>query len=407
MARILFLAHRIPYPPNKGDKIRSWHMLEHLSAQHEVHLGYYVDDPRDLQHTVFLGSIVKSMAFEFVAKRQQKMRAPLGLLTGQPLTLAAYPMGKLGRYCNELMAHGDLDAIVLFSAAVAPLVFKRGAPPCPVVTDFVDVDSAKWASYGMSARWPLSWLYQREGKLLAAYERMVAASSAATLFVSEAEAELFRAGVTSDVAASVHAVCNGVDLKRFDPAKYDAALAITQKVIFTGAMDYAPNAEAAIWFVRHVWPLVKAKAPMAEFVIAGGPRTAEVDALAQPSSVSVLGYVDDMAAEIAKASVVVAPLQTARGIQNKVLEGMAMAKPVVATPAAQEGIPAAVGTDLAVQSDPRAFAETILHLMQHEGARNTMGSAARAFIEREHSWPTCLKRLDEILVAVQGHRGQV
>ena len=406
MARILFLAHRIPYPPNKGDKIRSWHMLEHLAANHEVHLGYYVDDTRDLQHTAFLGSMVKSMAYDFVGKRQQKMRAPLGLLTGQPLTLSAYPTDKLGRYCSEVIARGGLDAIVLFSAAVAPLVFRSGMPPCPVVTDFVDVDSAKWTAYAAHAGWPMSCLYHREGKLLAAYEREIAARSAATLFVSEAEARLFRAGVTADVSAKVHAVCNGVDLKRFDPEIYVGISPDARKVIFTGAMDYAPNAEAAVWFVRHVWPLVKAQRPDAEFVIAGGPRTTEINALAQPNSISVLGYVDDMAAEIAKAGVVVAPLQTARGIQNKVLEGMAMAKPVVATPAAQEGIPASVGTDLAVQSEPDAFARTVLELMSNGEARQRMGLAARAFIKREHSWPTCLKRLDEILEAVQSHRGQ-
>ena len=250
MARILFLAHRIPYPPNKGDKIRSWHMLEHLCRSHEVHLAYYVDDARDLQHTARLDAMTASMAFDFVSRGTQKMRALSGLMRGIPLTLAAYPGGKLGRYSAELLESGSIDLVFLFSGAVAPLVLSAGPVPCPVVTDLVDVDSAKWQTYAGKARWPLSALYRREYRLLSAYERKIAAASQATLFVSEDEAALFRQSCEEGIAKRVHAVMNGVDLARFDPARYAEAKSAHPSVIFTGAMDYAPNMEAAIWFVR-------------------------------------------------------------------------------------------------------------------------------------------------------------
>lgn len=401
MARILFLAHRIPYPPNKGDKIRSWHMLEHLCRHHEVHLAYYVDDRRDLVHTEKLQGMVKSQAFATVSKWWQKLRALTGLLSGAPLTVAAYPKGKLGRYCHALLDAGEIDLVFLFSGAVAPLVFARGTPPCPVVADLVDVDSAKWQAYAASAHWPMSWLYAREHRTLAAYEREIAAQAAATLLVSEDEAALFRAGVSAELGSKVHAVLNGVDLERFDPGRYPAPDNVVRQVIFTGAMDYAPNVEAVQWFVKAVWPRVHAAMPDASFVIAGGPVSTAVAELGQAPGVSVLGYVDDMAATIAGAQVVVAPLLTARGIQNKVLEGMAMAKPVVATGAAKEGIAATAGRDLVVADDPGDFAQQVLDLLQDREKREQIGTAARRYVEAVHSWPHCLEALDKTLDATR------
>jgi sugar transferase (PEP-CTERM/EpsH1 system associated) len=400
MARILFLAHRIPYPPNKGDKIRSWHLLMHLCQHHDVHLAYYIDDPRDLVHTEKLASMVKSQAYCHVSKRQQKLRALTGLFSGKPLTVAAYPKGKLRRYCQTLLDAGEIDLIFLFSGAVAPLVFARGTPPCPVVTDLVDVDSAKWQAYAGASRWPVSLLYRREYRTLAAYEREIARRSASTLFVSEDEAVLFRAGISAGVGAKVHAVMNGVDLARFDPARYPAASEHGEQVIFTGAMDYAPNIEAACWFVRSVWPLIRAQMPGASFVIAGGPAGSAVTELTKVPGVSVLGYVDDMAATIAAAQVAVAPLLTARGIQNKVLEGMAMAKPVVATRAAKEGIAAQEGRDLLVANGPTDFAQAVLALLKDSEAARRIGAGARRFVEGHHSWPRCLEVLDGVIAKV-------
>jgi sugar transferase (PEP-CTERM/EpsH1 system associated) len=405
MARILFLAHRIPYPPNKGDKIRSWHMLEHLCQHHDVHLAYYIDDPRDLEHTEMLAGMVESQAYCQVSKREQKVRALTGFLSGKPLTVAAYPKGKLRRYCNSLLDSGEIDVIFLFSGAVAPLVFKRGTPPCPVVTDLVDVDSAKWQAYSGAARWPMNLLYQREHHTLAAYEREIARRSVATLFVSEDEAALFRKGVSADVGSTVHAVMNGVDLARFDPTRYGATREQRGQVIFTGAMDYAPNIEAARWFVRSVWPHIRAQMPEASFVIAGGPVGSAVKEMAKTPGVSVLGYVDDMAATIAKAQVAVAPLLTARGIQNKVLEGMAMAKPVVATRAAKEGIVAEEGRDLLVADDPAEFAQAVLALLKDAAARSKVGADARRFVERHHSWPRCLEALDGVIAQALAGEG--
>lgn len=393
MARILFLAHRIPYPPNKGDKIRSWHFLKHLAQQHDVHLGYYVDDPRDLKHVTFLEKIVESQCSQFIGKSMQKLLSTRGLLTGAPLTVAAYPAGKLRRYVNGLVERSQIDLVFLFSGATFPLISDL-PENMPVVADLVDVDSAKWAAYGAQAAFPMSWIYQREARLLAAFEASVAARCRSTVFVSADEAALFRRMVNKDTASKITDVPNGVDTYHFDPARFKAVSPLAKRLIFTGAMDYAPNIEAAEWFVDEVWPGIRRTVPDAEFVIAGGPEHPRVRALAKTGGVTVTGYVEDMAAEIAKAAVVVAPLLTARGIQNKVLEGMAMAGAVVVTPAAKEGIVAEHGKHLVVAEDAASMQHAVENLLVDPGKRRTIGDAARRQICTEYGWPKSYEKLD-------------
>ncbi|WP_262691495.1 TIGR03087 family PEP-CTERM/XrtA system glycosyltransferase [Kordiimonas aestuarii] len=404
MARILFLAHRIPYPPNKGDKIRSWHFLKHLFANHDVHVGFYVDQKADLAHIDIFAKLAKSVCVESVDKRWQKIRAVSGLLDGRPLTLSAYPAGRLRAYAQKLLGAGEVDLVFLSSGATGPIVDGL-TEAVATITDLVDVDSAKWAMYAPRARWPMSWIYRRESVKLAVYEQALAAQADATLLVSEKEAVFFRAQLQPDVAHRVIAVRNGVDLDYFDPARVRAKENDTPEVIFTGAMDYAPNIEAAIWFVRQVWPTVRASVPDAIFTIAGGPRTSAVNALAREPGVRVLGYVDDMAESIAGAQVVVAPLLTARGIQNKVLEGMAMKKAVVATSGAHEGIEAEAGQALLVADDATAFAFNVARVLENPPLRQKLGDAARDFVCAHHCWQNVCENLDQVIeTALRGNR---
>ncbi|WP_286828511.1 MULTISPECIES: TIGR03087 family PEP-CTERM/XrtA system glycosyltransferase [Kordiimonas] len=405
MARILFLAHRIPYPPNKGDKIRSWHFLDHLLKNHEVHLGFYVDQPKDLTHIPFLQSKVKSLCYRCVSRFSQIAGILTGILRGRSMTLSAYPKNKLKAYVDDLFARDEIDLIFLFSAAVAPLVADRPAH-IPVVADLVDVDSEKWAAYAQKSSWHLRWLYGREARLLLQFETAIADTAAATVFVSDAEAELFREKLGGDSKARVSHINNGVDLKAFDPSRFSALTVSPRTVIFTGAMDYQPNIEAAVWFVSHVWPIVRRTVPDAEFVIAGAPVHSRVRALADKPHVTVLGFVDDMAETIARAGLVVAPLLTARGIQNKVLEGMAMGKAVVATPAAKEGIDAEPGEHLIVADGAGDFAAAVVAQLQNPAAAAKLGQAARQHMVEHYSWPKSLKRLDALIDRVMPEETQ-
>lgn len=396
MARILFLAHRIPYPPNKGDKIRSWHFLEHLLARHEVHAGFFIDAEEDLAHVSHLEELCASVAFEFMTPFKQKLHALKGLLTGKSLTESAYPSVKLKQYVQGLLSAGEIDLIFVFSAAPFGWLPDR-LSGVPVVTDIVDVDSAKWEAYAKQARWPLSWIYAYEANRLRAFENKVASRSELALFVSNEEADLFRARLPAVESndANIVGLSNGVDALRFDPANYPGGG--KARLIFTGAMDYQPNVEAVTWFATNVWPKLHSVEPDIEFYIAGRPVAPEVGKLDGLPGVSVLGPVEDMAAEIAQATVVIAPLQTARGIQNKVLEGMAMAKPVVATPAANEGINAVKGQCILVAGSPDEFVAAIGGLLADAAKAEEIGRKARQFVVEEFSWQSKLSRFDGLL----------
>ncbi|NVJ69296.1 MAG: TIGR03087 family PEP-CTERM/XrtA system glycosyltransferase [Alphaproteobacteria bacterium] len=393
MARILFLAHRIPYPPNKGDKIRSWHFLEHLLQKHDVHLGFYVDSKADLQYVDFLRQRSTSICFTYVSKFMLKLRAMMGLVWNEPLSFAAYPKSKLRRYVKGLLEREEIDLIFLFSGAVGPLI-GRERPDFPVIADLVDVDSAKWEAYSKQSVFPLSWLYAREAKVLAEAEAVIARQASITTFVSADEARLFKQRIVGGGYGKIMHLNNGVDVDHFNPERFTGVDPAPNSVIFTGAMDYLPNIEAAEWFVENVWPIVRSRIPEACFKIAGGPTPKRVKQLAQTGGVDVTGYVDDMAEAIAAASVVVAPLRTARGIQNKVLEGMAMAKPVIATAAAKEGIEAQIGKHVLVAEEPKEFADLLISLMADAGKASAIGEAARMHILKHYKWQHSLSEFD-------------
>jgi sugar transferase (PEP-CTERM/EpsH1 system associated) len=274
-------------------------------------------------------------------------------------------------------------------------VVPQGAAEPRFVMDFVDVDSAKFAAYAEEARGPMRLLYAREAKRLFAFERDVAARADSALFVSEAEAGLFRRRTG---LATVEALANGIDSDFFDPAARFPRLSAEQRaqgplLLFTGQMDYRPNVDAVCWFAREVLPRI----PTARFVIAGRNPAREVRALAG-ERVAVTGAVADMRSWLSAADVVVAPLRIARGIQNKVLEAMAMARPVVASPAAFEGIEAVPGKHLLVLEGAEAMAEAISALLADPAAAKALGESGRSLVTTTYQWESRLAPLRDMLL---------
>lgn len=396
MARLLFLAHRIPYPPNKGDKIRSWHFLQYLMERHEVHLGFFVDAKEDLEHIEFLKDQCTSLEYCFASPLKQKIASLLGFLKGTSLTENAYPSRQMRRFTADLVNTNKIDAVFLFSAATFDFL-PNDLNGIPVVTDFVDVDSAKWEAYADSGKWPMSSVFRREAEKLAAFETKVAQKSVASVLVSNDEARLMgdRLSERGHAGLNVKGVTNGVDTTVFSPEKYAKPVRPNQ-LIFTGAMDYAPNVEAVTWFVNSVFHRLKANHPDIEFVIAGRPVSPAVQKLDACEGVTVVGAVDDMAETISIAAIVVAPLLTARGIQNKVLEGMAMGKPVIATSAANEGINAPDLEAIRIADDADAFVNAI-EMMLDQAEAKMMGKAAREFVAKNFNWEVSCKKLETLI----------
>lgn len=376
---ILFLAHRVPFPPDRGDKIRSFHILNHIAGFARVHLVALADDARDIdpprEFRALLGECV------IVPRTKSRARAAAeALATGEPLSLTAFADARIGAAVTRILAEHPIDAIYAFSGQMAQYLPADGPR---AIMDFVDLDSAKFAAYADDARAPVRWLMRREARLLGAYERAVSARVAASVFVSAAEAALLPGAI---------AIENGIDTSFFDPATGFARVAEPGPlIVFTGQMDYRPNVNAVVAFARDMLPSIRAAHPAARFAIVGRAPTATVRALAG-EAVIVTGEVADVRGWLAAAAVVVAPLKLARGVQNKVLEAMAMARPVVASPAAAEGIDHA-GAIVVAEGAATAVAD----LLADRARAEALGRSARARVIARYGWDARLAGLEALL----------
>ncbi|WP_350281885.1 TIGR03087 family PEP-CTERM/XrtA system glycosyltransferase [Nitrosomonas sp.] len=395
MQGLLYLTHRIPYPPNKGDKIRSFHLLQHLSKRYRVYLGTFIDNEEDWQYEDKVRNYCQDVCIVELDPLSAKIRSLFALSGNDPLTLAYYRNTKLMQWVKAVYSNEHIQDIVIFSSAMAQYVERL--PACRRIIDFVDVDSDKWRQYALSKSWPFSLIYHRESRCLLNYERKVAEKFSYSTFVSEKEAELFRQ-LAPDAASKTTFFNNGVDTDFFSPQRsYSNPYAAAKKVlVFTGAMDYWANIDAVSWFVNSVFSAIRMKQPDVDFYIVGAKPARQVQMLADLPGIYVTGAVEDIRPYLMHAAVAVAPLRIARGIQNKVLEAMAMQKPVVVSMQAMEGIHAISGRELVVAGDARGFAEQILLLLDSD-KQETMGRLARERVLRDYTWRANLSRIDALL----------
>ncbi|MDQ3189317.1 MAG: TIGR03087 family PEP-CTERM/XrtA system glycosyltransferase [Pseudomonadota bacterium] len=395
MEPILFLVHRIPFPPNKGDKIRSHHWLRRLAKNYCVHLATFIEEPVDDDYASELDTLCASHCVVQLSPRLAKLRCVAGFFTGEPLTVPYYRSAELRRWVEAAVVKNNIRKAVVFSGAMAQYVERL--PGLHVVLDLVDVDSAKWTQYAERRAWPLSFIYRREGEKLLAFERIAAARAAATVFVTRGEADLFTR-LAPECADRLQVIENGVDTGYFAPSDNHASpyAANEAAIVFTGAMDYWPNIDAVVWFAREVLPRLVRQKPEARFYIVGMSPSKSVSALAADPHVVVTGKVPDVRPYLQHAAAVVAPLRVARGIQNKVLEAMAMGRPVVVSSDAADGVSATRGIDFETAADAEEFCRKVLMVMRQETAR-PMGERARARVVSAYSWERNLSALKKLL----------
>ncbi|MFQ5564173.1 MAG: TIGR03087 family PEP-CTERM/XrtA system glycosyltransferase [Parvularculaceae bacterium] len=390
---ILFLSHRIPFPPDKGDKIRSWRLLGHLCERFRVHLACFVDDSADFIHQSALEAVCESVALVPLDPLFARARSVVGFITGEALTFPYYRDQRMAEHSARLRAR-PLAAEIAFSSAMAPYL-EEAVEGRPRIVDFCDADSMKWRQYAARAKGPMRFVYAREAMLLAEAENAIAGWAEARFAITPVEAAVFndRPGVD----AKVDWWANGVDANYFDPAFGYAPLDRTADVIFTGAMDYQPNMDAVAWFVREIWPTVRQRRPDSRFAVIGPRPARALRALDGRNGVIVTGRVDDVRPWLAQAGAVVAPMRIARGVQNKVLEAMAMARPVIATQAAAEGIEAEPGADLIVADAAPAFAEALSTVLEAPEKAAALGRSARVRVCEGYEWAARLRRFDAAL----------
>jgi sugar transferase (PEP-CTERM/EpsH1 system associated) len=392
VANILYLVHRLPYPPNKGDKVRSYHLLKHLAAHHSIHLGTFVDDPDDLQYVEVVRAECAELCTVRLHPKPARIKSLTGLLTGQSLTEQYYHSTEMQRWVDGLVAAGKVDAAVVFSSSMAQYVLHHDR--LPFLADLVDVDSAKWTQYGDARVWPMSWLYRREGSRLLAFERKVVKRARQSFLVTEREVALFDQ-LAPDCVGRVAVSGNGVNAEFFTP---DATVPSPfaqgeQALVFTGAMDYWPNVDAVRWFAQDMLPVLRKTRPGVRFYIVGRSPTPAVTELAS-DAVTVTGTVPDVRPYLQHAAVVVAPLRLARGIQNKVLEAMAMARPVVASNSCLEPIDAVAERDILGASSQDEFVAQVNALLNDPLRAAEVGRAARHRVLERYSWDANLRVMD-------------
>jgi polysaccharide biosynthesis protein PslH len=406
---LLFLTQRLPYPPDKGDKLRSFAVLRSLAEIRDIHLGCFIDDRDDWRHLETVKAYCADLCCIGLDKRWAKLRSLRGFAAGTSLSEPYFHDADLARWVGGVLRDVRPAAAFLYSSVMGqylPLFagsLSPGARPPRVVMDFVDVDSDKWSQYSKARPWPMSWVYARESRRLLAYDRAVAAGVDAGVFVSPAEADLFRR-LAPEVADKVHAISNGIDLDYFtaDPGVPNPFPPDSRPVVFTGAMDYWPNIDAATWFAEAMLPAVQAIIPKAVFYVVGANPTPAVIKLGERAGVTVTGRVPDIRPYLTHAEVAVAPLRVARGIQNKVLEGMAMGKIVVATSQGLEGLTAVPGCDLLVADAPQDFIGATIRALTDGtsvgGSLAPIGAAAQRRAAADYRWDdklTAFRRLLE------------
>ena len=391
--RILFLAQRVPFPPDRGDKIHTYNHLRHLAATHEVAVACLADGKEDLKNLEGVQPLAASIDAVAVRPWHARARALAALGGHTPCTVAYFNEPELHDQIARRLDIEHFDAVLVNSSQMAQ--FVEPFSDLPRIMQFVDLDSLKWKQYAENARPPRSWIYRREFQCMRDYERKLARTFAHSLVCTPRELEDLRRLVPG---AAASCVSNGVDLEYFHP-QVDSRK-IPGEMIFTGVMDYYPNVEGVVWFCHQVLPLIRREQPEATFTICGARPEPLVQELARIPGVTVTGRVADVRPYLARASVSVVPLRITRGIQNKLLEAMAMGLPAVACSAAADGVEATPGHDLFVADDPADFAALTVKLLRDVDLRERTGAAARACVEAAYRWDFQLRRLDAVLEAV-------
>lgn len=395
---LIYLAHRIPYPPDKGDKIRSFHQVRGLSERNDVHLITFADTREDLRHADSMRRYCRSVEIVYRNPRTALLRAGFAVLTGESLSVAAFHSRALGRAVEKLLETGSIDAAIVFSSAMAQ--YLPYPPSIPVILDMVDVDSDKWRSYASTQPPPRSWVYGLEGKRLASFEDRWGNASDRCVVAARAEADLLEGRIRSPVTV----LTNGVDLEYLRPADPVDSRERGPELVFVGMMDYFPNEDAVTHFAHEVLPLVRSAMPGTTFTIVGRNPTSRVRGLARVPGVRVTGAVPDVRPYVASASVSVAPFRIARGIQNKVLEAMAMARPVVGTALGFQGLSATPSDGIRIADDPEGMAREIVAILTDPGTARDLGRRARAYVERAHRWEAHVATLESMLDEVRSVR---
>jgi sugar transferase (PEP-CTERM/EpsH1 system associated) len=404
---ILYIAHRIPYPPNKGDKIRSFNEIKHLSSSHKVDLVCLADNIDDLKFKNDLEKYCRRVFVQHFKISQAKLRGFINLIRGKAISVGYFYMKKIQQVIDRWLSDTVYDAIICFSSPMAEYLFRspflshcfsKFAQPATrnpkLIMDFCDLDSDKWLQYSQRSKFPLNLIYRIENKRLLKYEKKINKSFDNSVFVSQQEADLFYRLFPE--VKNISVIGNGVDYEYFSP-EFRTLNPDPRTLMFTGAMDYWANVDGVLWFCEKIFPMIRAGYPKVQFYIVGSNPNPEIQKLGSNKCINVTGFVEDIRPYYNNADICVIPLRIARGVQNKILEAMSMGKAVVTTSTAVQSIKATSGEHLLVEDNSDKFAEAVSMLLENHTLRNYLGTNARQFIKSNYNWQKNMKKFEELV----------
>ncbi|MBB5320707.1 TIGR03087 family PEP-CTERM/XrtA system glycosyltransferase [Marinobacter oulmenensis] len=398
---ILLLSHRIPFPANKGEKIRTYHQLRFLVERgHRISVLSPIETHEDHDYG---DQLIQQLGIDvrLFPLGPKWPRMAWGLLSGQPLSVTHFYSRSLQRAFDEALASQQFDAVICTSSAMAFYVLhsdslnaKHRSDRPRLILDFMDLDSDKWRQYQARSSQPMAWVYGREARLLSRLELRCYDVFDECFFISDNEVALFSTLLADTGKVSV--LGNGLDTQVFypGPEREDPGHPV---FLFTGVMDYKPNVDAVCWFAEALWESIRSRWPDAEFVIAGMAPAPEVRQLERKPGVTVTGFVDDILPWYHRADIFVAPFRLARGVQNKILQALACGLPVVTTSLGLEGISATPGRDIVVADDEHGLLAGIAQILDSPETRRRMADRGPEIIRLDYSWESRLQGLARAL----------
>jgi sugar transferase (PEP-CTERM/EpsH1 system associated) len=388
--RVLFLTHRVPYAPNRGDRIRAYHMLRYFRrAGIPVCLVAFAHDDEEQTAAGELAPLADAAHVVRVPRVRNLLRAGMQLVTHRPLTHVMLDSVEMRPLLERIRHEWQPDVVLAFCSGMARFALEAPLDTLPFVLDMVDVDSLKWEEMARKSRGVRRWIFAREARLLRRFEARATHEAQTTFVVSQREGEALRA---LDASFEPVVLPNGVDLHAFRNAERRST---RPEVVFSGVFSYPPNEEGALWLIDRVWPLLRRRQPDAHLTLVGMAPGRRLRSRAAAIGADITGAVTDVRPFLWRAAVAAAPLHTARGVQNKVLEAVAAGLPVIVTPAVFDGLPPPVRPACLVAATVSTFADSLADLLASPERRREL--VAQATDVTSLTWEARLQPLADIL----------
>ena len=397
--KTLYLSQRLPYPPNKGEKIRTFHQIKYLlDNEHEIFLCYPYTSNDELE-------LFKQFTNLYGVHAQRRklgskaLRYFSGIVSHKALSISNFYSLRLQEIIDQLISNEAFQNIVCTSSSMAEYIFNSSTLPKSknrpkLIMDFMDLDSDKWRQYSDSSTFPMKYIYKRESVLLAKYEQKIYHFFDICFFISQAEVDLFCQN--NECTKRPLAIGNGIENKSFTPAIHPPENN-DPVFIFTGVMDYKPNIDSVLWFTNNIWSKIIKKHPESRLIIAGMNPVQSILTLANIKGIEVTGFVDDILPYYHQSDFFIAPLRIARGVQNKVLQAFSCGLPVIATSMGAEGIDYTDGKNILIADTPDAFFNSIERLISNKILYQSLKENALELIKNHYSWDVKLAPLEKIL----------